>query len=398
MRLAKVSFLLAVLWSCLIVSRLVYLPTDNAATADTRSVQRRKFVSYVSSQWEKMWISRIEEWTKEQRICEIILEEQASFTREYLENTCAFFDKETNLCMLGDTVETIWLDLSDFTCVGSDVPESVEKSFKEQLFQSQRFPPVVPKHVEYDTDGTPRIFSKFVFEDQLTGEKYEEFIEPLVSHLRHPLSECIEKCHALTSTRSYIIPPPGPLRGNPNTFYFDAGASSWHLGGGGPSLSFFTSAWLRNNIDFDYIKAYEAQGTVENFYSTLPAFIPSNISYENVYVSGNAQENDPSNPFIPHVINDNCEDQDYVFFKLDIDNFEVEENIVNYLLSLDGLKGSKHLSTLIDEFAFEHHIDGNYLMGEIWGIPPYMFNTTLEDSYNLFLQFRNMGVRAHSYV
>ena len=102
----------------------------------------------------------------------------------------------------------------------------------------------------------PAIFSRFEWPDGRV-----EYIEPLVSHLRHPLTICGDPNNTLVTDRSYIIPPPSINA--PKAYYFDAGASSWSTGFGGPSLNYFTTIWRRHGIDFDHIEAWEGSTTPE---------------------------------------------------------------------------------------------------------------------------------------
>lgn len=95
--------------------------------------------------------------------------------------------------------------------------------------------------------------------------------------------------------------------------------------------------------------------------------------------------------FLPLLILNSTNIEDYVLFKLDIDNGPVEIGTVEYLLS--GIDNSvQH----IDEFVWEHHAGGNYIMGGRWG--PTRDGLSLFDSYQFFLNLRLLGVRAHSYV
>lgn len=103
------------------------------------------------------------------------------------------------------------------------------------------------------------ILSKFVFEDEVTEEIYVEYIEPLVAGLRHPLAHCHNGGAKINSLppyvfRGYIIPPPERPRAK-KLLYFDAGASSWDEGDGGPSLKYFTNTWARQGMTFDIVRA-----------------------------------------------------------------------------------------------------------------------------------------------
>ena len=40
-----------------------------------------------------------------------------------------------------------------------------------------------------------KIFSRFTYYDEVEEKEYTEYIEPLVSHLRHPLAGCVSASH-----------------------------------------------------------------------------------------------------------------------------------------------------------------------------------------------------------
>jgi len=116
--------------------------------------------------------------------------------------------------------------------------------------------PVLPDDNGLDT--TPLVFSRLDFLDETTGETFSEYIEPLVSHLRHPVAKCENSSKGrlpleiprlvFILSRSYIIPVPSGSSFQ-KAYYFDAGASAWNIGGGGPSLHYFTTVWKRHGID-----------------------------------------------------------------------------------------------------------------------------------------------------
>lgn len=74
----------------------------------------------------------------------------------------------------------------------------------------------------------------------------------------------------------------------------------------------------------------------------------------------------------------------------DIDNAEVEESILRAFLQ-DPIAFA-----LVDEFFFEHHVDFPP-MRRYWG-GAINSSLKLDDSYKLFLQLRQQGWRAHSWV
>jgi len=173
-------------------------------------------------------------------------------------------------------------------------------------------------------------------------------------------------------------------------YYFDAGASSWVAGQGGPSLSYFATVWNRHGIDFDYIEAWEGSTSVDKFYSTVPGQYKDRTHYHQQLIASqpNAANGDP---FVPTVIKNTAKKEDYVLFKLDIDSGPVEQGTVDFLL--DPLNDELEY---IDEFLWEHHVD-NYIMNGHWG-EGVDYTKTIHDSYQLFLQMRQRGVRAHSWI
>merc|ERR1712157_227435 len=224
-----------------------------------------------------------------------------------------------------------------------------------------------------DENGVPSIFSKFVFYDEATDKTFVEYIEPLVSSLRHPLALCSHKMFYLVK-RSFLIPPPS-LPEEMKKYYFDAGASTWGKGLGGPSLSYFTSVWLRYGIDFQFIKAWEGSTAQERFMATVPQEYKSRMQFQQAWVTSNADDHTDDTPFLPIVIQSLTNKEDYVLFKLDIDSGKVELGIVDYMLD-SGNDSLQH----IDEFVFEHHVEGNYLLTPIWPGDTVAKGVTLHDS------------------
>ncbi len=81
--------------------------------------------------------------------------------------------------------------------------------------------------------------------------------------------------------------------------------------------------------------------------------------------------------------------EDYVLFKLDIDNNDVEEAIV------EGLLASPHLLSLIDEMVWEHHVWFKPMAG-VWGLTDW--SKPMNHSLSLFSALRRAGVRIHSWT
>eukprot|EP00590_Aulacoseira_subarctica_P011128 CAMPEP_0172430060 /NCGR_PEP_ID=MMETSP1064-20121228/52917_1 /TAXON_ID=202472 /ORGANISM="Aulacoseira subarctica , Strain CCAP 1002/5" /LENGTH=427 /DNA_ID=CAMNT_0013175851 /DNA_START=94 /DNA_END=1377 /DNA_ORIENTATION=+ len=354
------------------------------AEDDSAKKSSRRFLNYTSSQWELMWLENIQEWEKNRTICENVLSsEQEPFLHKFQETICTHHIEDSSWCAVQDPYEgTSYLyNKVKRTFAG---PGSVPHLNWEHI-KTIDPQPVVPQEDNGD-GGIPKVFSRLDFIDDITGEVYSEYIEPLVSHLRHPVAGCAD---VSVLSRSYIVPvPPARASSFPKAYYFDAGASQWNDGGGGPSLSYFTAVWKRHGLDFYHIEAWEGTGSKEAFYATVPEEYKYRTFYHEAFIASSPNTTDP---FVPFVIKKTTQKEDYVLFKLDIDNGPVEKGTVDYLLSSadDSLE-------YITEFVWEHHVRGNYIMAGWWGDS--VDELSIFDSYMYFLQLRQRGVRAHSYV
>lgn len=85
---------------------------------------------------------------------------------------------------------------------------------------------------------------------------------------------------------------------------------------------------------------------------------------------------------------------DFVVFKLDIDNTAVEVEIILTILR------TPDLIARIDELFWEHHVSGSPTQWAGWGDLSREpgSHSTLESSYRLFTRLRQAGIRAHSWV
>jgi hypothetical protein len=192
-----------------------------------------------------------------------------------------------------------------------------------------------------------------VFRDDKTGEHYIEYIEPLVSHLRFPLSKCADfipigdnryHWHSILF-KGYIIPPPPALKVS-QKYYFDAGATNWS--DEVSSLRYFHDMWKRSGHVFDEIFAYDTGKSVDDFYNGVPEHIKNHVHYQQCNVASKPEEDKADiEPFIPSVIKRHATAADYVLFKLDIDQPNVEHGTIDFILN--------DPNNFIDEIAFEHH-------------------------------------------
>jgi hypothetical protein len=356
----------------------------------------RRFLNYKASAWEALWLTNIEQWSKEKTICDHIFSaEQADFLHTFQMTLCTHLNVEdTPWCAIDDPYNrTRYFYNTQTREYSISLPQGVSSwNFLETLPPR----PIVP--IEHDKEN-PQVFSQFNYVDETTGRIYSEYIEPLVSHLRHPIAKCEGKSQGrlphgpFIFSRSYIV----PLTTKHNfrkKHYFDAGCSTWNDGNGGPSLHYFTTVWKRHGINFDRIEGWEGEGIETIFHASVPEEYKNRTFYHQEFISSSPTT---SGTFLPFSIRDTAHKEDYVLLKLDIDNGSVEKGTVKYFL--DELPGFYDPDAIqyIDELVWEHHAGGNYLMYDCcWNKTS--DNLTLWDSYQIFLKLRNKGVRAHSYV
>jgi hypothetical protein len=323
------------------------------------------------------------------------MEEQAEWMHDFLRLTCTsrMPAPYQDWCVLDDNYRAMWYNTAN------------RQKFDIQWDRPLEIPsniPIPPPTPIVPTREDEHIVSKFVFLDEFTGKTHVEYIEPLVSHLRFPLCKCIDIIPAdprfqyhPTTFRGWIIPPPPGVLADDSIqkYYFDAGASSWNDGSGGPSLSYFHDMWLRHGIDFDEIYAFEMGTTPTKFDAAIPDFMKDHVFYQQCKVSSQASDDSPETPFLPLSIARKAHPNDYVLFKLDIDSPKVEDGNIHYIID--------DPNNNIDEVFWEHHVRGNYLLTEWRGLDnneEYLADVTLRESYEFFLKMRLKGIRAHSWI
>jgi hypothetical protein len=234
--------------------------------------------------------------------------------------------------------------------------------------------------------------------DACTGETRALIpIEPLVGFLRHPEAHCnlVQFPRAspfpLVQSKSYLIPAwhteAWPHDKTPALF-FDLGASLYNKGSGGASTKWFVDEYRALGIPFDRIYAWEATPHRDAaIYEAMPEAIMDRTAYYNVPVD--ATVGAKHNPW--RTLRAVATPRDFVVVKIDIDNSTVEEALIAELLE------DRALASLVDELYFEHHVLNTPMWRYGWR---FLTKTrhTLADSYALFGQLRELGIRAHSWV
>ena len=223
-----------------------------------------------------------------------------------------------------------------------------------------------------------------------------EPIEPLVGFLRHPEAHCTQFPSARpwvrnVQSKDYLIPAwhsEAWPHGRTKAFFFDMGASLYHTGNGGASMSWFVYQYRLRGIHFDRIFAWEAKfHTDAAIYETMPAPIVDRIAYFNLPV--NVTPGAKHNPW--RTLHAVAEQVDFVVVKIDIDNTPIEEALLEQLLA------DRSLSVLVDELYFEHHVLNTPMWHYGWKGGT-VTNHTIVHSYDLFSALRSLGIRAHSWV
>mmetsp|Transcript_2633 Transcript_2633/g.4510 ORF Transcript_2633/g.4510 Transcript_2633/m.4510 type:complete len:389 (+) Transcript_2633:70-1236(+) len=237
------------------------------------------------------------------------------------------------------------------------------------------------------------VFSRFEYENECTHELKTSYIEPLAGILRHPRVCVPADEKPFLSRKDWLLVDQWELQKNrkhdSRFLYFDAGASFWldGAGGSGSSQAWFDSIFVNLCAPFQGYWLWEAAPLKAAFVlGQVPARAKPNYHWYNIPAS---QDKTSSDSPLFHVRNTARLD-DYVVFKIDIDNNPVEEAILYSLLD------DPQLLSLIDEFYWEHHVN-MYPMTKYWRetADP---NKDQGDSIWAFRKMRELGIRAHSWV
>ena len=223
--------------------------------------------------------------------------------------------------------------------------------------------------------------------DEAAGEK-RVYLEPLGGTLRHP--KLCDNYNTYLLDKNYMVTD-GWLLKNSRTpgaqaFLFDAGASSWLEGSGGPSQPWLYHVYRDQCMELNQFHAWElVVRDPKTVIGSLPGHLRPRYHWFNVGISAKPESWD--NPL--NHIRQLCKPEDYVVFKLDIDNTPLEELIVKQMME------SPDLHKLIDEFYWENHVDLQPLRGP-WAYPPKEY--TVAGSMDKFARLREKGIRSHSWT
>mmetsp|Transcript_3103 Transcript_3103/g.5155 ORF Transcript_3103/g.5155 Transcript_3103/m.5155 type:complete len:218 (-) Transcript_3103:226-879(-) len=169
-------------------------------------------------------------------------------------------------------------------------------------------------------------------------------------------------------------------------FMFDAGTSTFDS-----SMVWFLCAYVQRKIDFDQIYGFEYTLLEPvNFWEHVPRRIKPYYHFFNVPISGG--EVDDLSPL--RFIKDIANEEDFVSYKLDVDNPAVEIPQAMALLK------NPEIAKLVDEFFYELHFKCEIMLTCGWG------EVSIADEYDglkmdrshvlqFFSELRKLGIRAH---
>lgn len=238
-----------------------------------------------------------------------------------------------------------------------------------------------------------------------------QLIEPLIGLIRDPLTICprlagvpsdleIAGEYAIQSKRHLLLGPSSPYRIQPpisstmpplspwlyrqgaRKILVDIGSSYFKSRNGNTAeigTCWFYDYFSNRSITFDRIIAFEYQPlVVRRVWEELPEDVFPIYTFINVGVEATLK-----NRFNPwQMIENVAQVDDYVIVKLDIDKPVLESALMKQLVN-----ESSRARRLIDEMFFEKHVSEDRNSKE----------DKLKDSYELFTQLRQAGMRAHGW-
>ena len=343
---------------------------------------RRVFLRYESSQWEEEWLQSAAAKSQEDvgldffvhkgKICEFLMENNgADHVRDFMLATCNYQVEDADTCVTDDTTNPVAIRSSNF-----------EVSSVDPVLDTTR---LLPTDIG---DQFQHVFSRFVYLDKTTNEEFVEYIEPLVSLLRHPLTCCEhsypygsshlqpqpakgQPCQGyLTTSKTYIVPPPATTTtriGAGRKLMFSSGSSSWASSSKKASIGWLHDVWQRQGLVFDKIFA---TGRADTF-GRLPTQHKPKVDYHKAA---------PDEPLLPKLIQGIATKQDFVM--LAMESGDDEEEMIQFLLD----PNNKAYLEMIDELCYKFYLkpNGNKRRLSRW--------------FDIFATLRRAGVRTHSLI
>jgi hypothetical protein len=341
---AGLLMVLGYLWaSNYVASPQVHL---SSATDPAHALLTCTLREYVPSDWEQKWVAQVDATYSSNTIC-ALMKEFSDLSKDWLEGVTACKQDSATLCANHLTTRVFPKFVKDCRSA-SDVSLHA---------RGRSLPPVL----------------------------VEEYIEPLVGHMRHPhaLQACVPPGvkAADVQDRSYLMLLGDDVsairaRHPGRAILVDAGTNKF-----ASSLGYLLPAYAARGILFDAIYAWEAQPANQTeYWNSVPDDVKPRLHFYNAPVT--PQAGSSMNPV--DWIKNMYRPGDYVVFKLDIDNDEVEGALVEQILDLEGA------GEMIAEMFFEKHYTAPD-MKPYFGSPA----TEYPAAVRLMQALRMKGVRVH---
>ncbi len=152
-----------------------------------------------------------------------------------------------------------------------------------------------------------------------------------------------------------------------------------------PGMSWFYPKYKSEGLQVTDLFAWELTPRHGlEYFEGMPNELAAATHFYNFGVS--AKVDDVQNPL--QVLRKIARPDDYVIFKLDIDNTPIEEAIV------DSLLADSVAIDLIDDFYWEHHVN-QIDMHQYWRTN--LLTNSIKDSIVYLRRLRDKGIRAHSW-
>ncbi|CAF1129460.1 unnamed protein product [Adineta ricciae] len=299
--------------------------------------------------------------------------------------------------------------LQDKVCETLLKPNEIKRSIQALTSIIQFHKEIFHQYLE--SNKYDELFSKICYRSPL-NQVVCQYIEPLIGLLRDPLTICkydnipsvlqIDKEAAMQSKRFFLLGPSAPYqnyqtptkviapwlyRQGSQKILFDIGCSLFAGTTNETGSSSLTGArWFyeyfrSHSLHFDRIIAFDrADYSPRVYWKQIPADLMGILTYIAVGVESTGKYN-PWN-----ILKTIAKHDDYVLIKLDIDTPTLEMELIGQLIK------NVSISSLIDEMFFEMHVTVEE-MKPYWTEPP----GKLKDTYKLFKQLRQMGIRMHSW-
>lgn len=221
-------------------------------------------------------------------------------------------------------------------------------------------------------------------------------VEPLAGVLRDPRSVCdgtpLYDPQSSIQSKDFLYLAPElfalarELRGaHGRVVIFDVGATTFS-DTRMPGLSWLYARLVAQGLPPTDVYSWEAkpQKSGDAFFNGMPQALLNAAHFFNFRAEAGAGIRDPL-----EILRSLARD-DFVIFKLDIDNTPTEEAIVKKLLA------DTELLARVDVFFWEHHVD-IVEMRRYWGSHGGMLRSRLNATYDYLSRLRTAGVSAHSW-